>query len=99
MRENEIEAHMRRQAEKRGGLLLKFVSPQNSGVPDRLLLHPALTRPVLIELKAPDKTPRPLQLAMHDILRKKGALVFVVDSKKSASDLLDNLLSCAETVK
>lgn len=40
MREKEIEAALVKAAKKRNGLVLKFVSPGMSGVPDRLVLLP-----------------------------------------------------------
>lgn len=38
--ESNLERRCRLETERRGGRLLKFVSPGNKGVPDRLLLMP-----------------------------------------------------------
>lgn len=90
--ERDIESYMRVEAEKHGALLLKFVSPMTSGVPDRILLHTALTKPVFIELKDHGKTPRALQIETHKMLRAHGAEVYTIDSKDGAKELLDSLL-------
>lgn len=50
MREREIEAWIRGEVEKLGGLWLKFVSPGNDGVPDRVAIFPD-GRTVFVELK------------------------------------------------
>lgn len=89
--EKNIEAHLRSGAKRRGAMLLKFVSPQNSGVPDRMLLHPALRRPTFVELKDTGKTPTELQTEIHRLLREHGADVFIVDSKSGADELLEKL--------
>lgn len=93
--ERDIESYMRIEAEKHDAMLLKFVSPMTSGVPDRILLHTALTKPVFIELKDQGKTPRALQIETHKMLRAHGAEVYTIDSKDSARKLLDSLLGPA----
>ena len=60
MREAEIEKYLRTKIEAKGGLCLKFVSPGNSGVPDRLVIYPK-GQTCFVELKAPGKELRPLQ--------------------------------------
>ena len=50
-REKYIEACIRRGIMKMGGLFLKFVSPGNDGVPDRIAIFPD-GRVVFVELKA-----------------------------------------------
>lgn len=81
MKESTIEAYLRDQVKELGGKAYKFVSPGNDGVPDRLVCLPG-GRVVFVELKAPGKTPTPLQRARHKELRKLGFVVFGrVDSK------------------
>lgn len=48
-----------------GGLAPKFTSPGFDGVPDRLILLPG-GKVAFIELKAPGKTLRPLQVRRKD---------------------------------
>jgi hypothetical protein len=50
MREREIESWIRDEVTKLGGLWLKFVSPGNDGVPDRVAIFPD-GRTVFVELK------------------------------------------------
>lgn len=89
--ENEIESWMQKEVKASGGIFFKFTSPANSGVPDRILIHPALKRTTFIELKAPGKKPRPLQVSVHRNLKAHGADVFVIDSRESAKTLLETL--------
>jgi len=64
MREKEIEKKLVLEAKKRGGLAVKFVSPGFDGMPDRILLMPE-GKIAFVEVKAPGKHPRPLQMARH----------------------------------
>lgn len=79
MREKEIEERLRKVVKKSGGIALKFTSPGFAGVPDRLVLMPG-GQAIFIELKAPGKKARPLQMARHEMLRRLGFPVYVIDS-------------------
>ena len=68
MREKQIENKLATEAKKLGGIALKFVSPSFDGMPDRLVLIPD-GHIAFVELKAPGKKPRPLQLARHRLVR------------------------------
>jgi hypothetical protein len=61
MREAHIERSLVKQVRDLGGLALKFISPGLDGVPDRLVLLP-FGKLAFIELKAPERTLRPLQV-------------------------------------
>lgn len=50
MTEAQIEARMVRMIQDRGGLCLKFTSPGNPGVPDRIVVLPG-GRVIFVELK------------------------------------------------
>ena len=78
MRENEIEHKLAAQVRKAGGLCLKFTSPGMAGVPDRLLL---LTggRAAFVEVKAPGRKLRPLQIRRKRQLESLGFRVYVLD--------------------
>ena len=68
-------------------MCFKWVSPGNSGVPDRIVL---LDRQVcFVELKAPGKKPRPLQDYVIDKLRAAGYQTEVIDSKEGVDDLIE----------
>ena len=90
MRESMIESHLREEAKKRGGMAIKFVSPGFNGVPDRLVLMPC-GRVAFIELKAPGKTPRALQLKRKRQLEKLGFQVYIVDGVEQIGGILDGL--------
>lgn len=79
MQEKQVEAYLREQVRKIGGKAYKFVSPGNTGVPDRLVCLPG-GRAVFVELKAPGKAPRPLQIHQIGLLRQMGFRVEVMDS-------------------
>ena len=44
-----------------------------------------------VELKAPGKAPRPLQLARHRLLRSLGFRVYVIDHTEQIGGMLDEL--------
>lgn len=84
MREKEIEQKLVTEVRRCGGMALKFVSPSYSGMPDRLILLPD-GKVAFVEVKAPGKKTRSLQIKRHEMLRKLGFRVFVLDA---ASDIL-----------
>ncbi len=90
MKEKQIENKLAMEVKKAGGIALKFVSPSFDGMPDRLVLIPD-GRVAFVELKAPGKTPRPLQLARHRLLRSLGFRVYVIDSVEQIGGMLDDL--------
>jgi G:T-mismatch repair DNA endonuclease (very short patch repair protein) len=79
MREKQIEARLKREIERRGGLALKFASPSIAGMPDRLILLPTGIV-VFVELKAQGKNLRPLQQKRKRQLEDLGFKVYVIDS-------------------
>ena len=76
-----------RSTRRLGGLALKFVSPGMDGVPDRLVLLPG-GRMCFVEVKAPGKAPRPLQVARHKQLRELGFRVYVLDRPEQIPEIL-----------
>ena len=92
MREKQIEQKLVQAVRKKGGLCLKFVSPNFNGMPDRLILLPS-GKIAFAELKAPGKKPRPLQIARHKTLMKLGFRVFVIDSTEQIGVILDEIQS------
>ena len=80
IRENDIERFFKKEVEKHGGLVWKFVSPNQSGVPDRIVMMPG-GKVVFAEIKAPGKKPRPLQLAVIDKIARLGITTWVIDSR------------------
>lgn len=92
MREKQIEQKLGQAVKKKGGLCLKFVSPNFDGMPDRLILLPH-GKIAFAELKAPSKKPRLLQIARHNALMKLGFRVFVIDSAEQIGEILDEIQS------
>lgn len=81
MRESVIEAYLRDRVKALGGKAYKFVSPGNTGVPDRLVCLPG-GRVIFVELKAPGKKPTALQLTQQRKLAELGFLTLNLDSKQ-----------------
>lgn len=90
MREKTIEQGLVKAVKGRGGICPKFTSPGMDGMPDRLVLFPH-GRLAFVEVKAPGKRPRPLQLYRHRKLRELGFLVYVLDNPGQIGGILDEL--------
>ena len=90
MREKTIGQKCREAVRNAGGLALKFTSSGWDGMPDRLALFPG-GRMAFVEVKAPGKKPRPLQLARHRTLRQLGFRVYVLDDEKKIGGIIDEI--------
>lgn len=90
MREKNIEHKLVTETVRRRGVALKFVSPGCIGVPDRIVMLPD-GKMGFVELKAPEKTPRPIQVRRIQQIRKMGFKVFVVDSMEQIGSVLDEI--------
>ncbi|WP_199242588.1 VRR-NUC domain-containing protein [Desulfosporosinus fructosivorans] len=88
MREKEVEVHLRDRVKALGGKAYKFVSPGNSGVPDRLVCLPGGIK-IFVEAKAPGKKPTALQKAEQAKLVKLGNSVFNLDSKAEVDKFIE----------
>lgn len=88
MREKDIEQKLVKAVKRIGGMCLKFTSPGFDGVPDRLVLLP-LGRMAFVELKAPGKEPRPLQLRRIQELARLGFPCYVVDNEEMIGGIID----------
>ena len=90
MREKVVEQKLFQAVRRRGGIALKFVSPAFDGMPDRLVLMPG-GHIAFVEVKAPGKKPRPLQVSRHGLLRRLGFKVYVLDSPDGIAGILDEI--------
>lgn len=88
--EKDIETYLRDEIKAIGGRAYKFVSPGNSGVPDRLVCLPG-GRIAFVELKAPGKKPTVLQERQHKILRGLGFYVQVIDSISGVDNFIRSM--------
>jgi len=98
VRERNIETYLRDQVCKAGGAAMKWVSPGNNGVPDRIVIMPG-GRMAFVELKAPGKKPTQLQLVQHERLRALGCDVRVIDSREGVDELIKELTLSAAASK
>ena len=90
MREKVIEQKLTLMVKKHGGICPKFVSPGFDGMPDRIVLMPD-GRMAFVEVKAPGKAPRPLQISRHKLLRGLGFKVYVLDNAEQIGGILDEI--------
>ena len=90
MLEKSVEQALEKAVRERGGLALKFVSPGLSGVPDRIVLMPG-GRCAFVELKAPGKHMRPLQLKRKHQLEALGFRVYCIDRPNQIGGVLDEI--------
>jgi hypothetical protein len=75
-----------------GGIAFKFTTPGINGVPDRLVLLPH-GKIAFIELKAPGRKMRPLQVRRKRQLERLGFLVYCIDSAEQIGGVLDEIQS------
>jgi hypothetical protein len=90
MREKQIEQKLVHAVNARGGICPKLVCPGMDGMPDRIVLLPH-GRIGFVEVKAPGKRPRPLQLSRHRLLRRLGFRVYVLDDPAAVAGILDEI--------
>ncbi len=88
MREKEIEQKLVKAVHAAGGICPKLVSPGFDGMPDRMVLLPD-GKLTFVEVKAPSKVPRPLQVARHRQLKALGFRVYVIDSVEQIKYMLE----------
>ena len=87
MREKEVEQALVRSVKKAGGLCMKFTCPGMDGVPDRLVLLP-FGKCAFVELKAPGKKPRPLQIRRMKQITALGIPCYVIDAKEQIGEVI-----------
>lgn len=92
MLEKEVEKYLKTNIERIGGKCLKFNSPGNNGVPDRLVLLPGSVS-FFVELKRPGEKPRKLQEKVIRDFRSLGHTVFVISSKEGVDLMFESLKS------
>ena len=90
MYERTIEQKLAARTRAMGGIAPTFISPGFDGMPDRLVLLPG-GRMGFVELKAPGRKPRALQLARHRLLRRLGFKVYVIDEINQIDSVLEEI--------
>lgn len=92
MSEKSIEMYLCKLIKQKKGIALKLISAGMAGIPDRLVLLPK-GKIYFVELKAPNKKPRPLQKYTHKLLKELGFKVYVIDSKAGVKAFLEEVLA------
>ena len=87
MREKDIEQKLVKAVKNQGGMCPKLVCPGVNGMPDRMVLMPG-RHIAFVEVKAPGKKPRPLQVMRHKQLRQLGFQVHVLDDPEQIPGIL-----------
>jgi len=77
MLESEIQNKITKLYQKEGWMVVKLIKTTVNGICDLMCLRNGKT--IFIEVKQPGKVPTPLQLFVHDELRKQGFDVFVMN--------------------
>lgn len=90
MRESVIEKYLVDTVNGLGGCALKWASPGQRGVPDRICIFPEgwAVGIAFVELKATGAKPTKLQTFTHNLIRRFGQKVFVLDSKDAVDDFI-----------
>lgn len=91
MLEKKIEESLTKAVKQKGGLCEKWISG-TAGWPDRIVLLPD-GKVAFVEVKAPGKVPRKLQLRRHKKLRTLGFKVYVLDSLDEIGGIIDDIQS------
>lgn len=91
MKEKQIEQKLVSAVKAAGGICPKLVSPGMDGMPDRMVLLPG-ARIGFVEVKAPGKRPRPLQVVRHRMLQGLGFPVFVLDDPEQIQGIIEEVM-------
>ena len=90
MREKFIEQKLVKAVKASGGIAPKLTSPGFDGMPDRIVLMPG-GRMAFVEVKAPGQKPRALQVSRHELLRRLGFRVYVLDNVEDIKTILSEV--------
>jgi len=92
MREKTIEQKLVKAVKSMGGIAPKFTSPGFDGMPDRLVLLPQ-GKIAFVEVKRHGEKSRLLQEARHELLRRLGFKVYVLDDGEKIGGILNEIQS------
>jgi len=92
MLEKQIEKKLVDAVKSAGGMAFKFQPVSMNGVPDRIVLLKD-GKVAFVELKAPGKKLRPLQVKRKEQIEALGFRVFVVDRPEQIGGVVDEILS------
>lgn len=90
MLEKEIEKYLNDNIKKLGGRTYKFISPGQSGVPDRIIFLPG-GKIYFIELKRVEGNPSALQKLQHRRFKKLGHEVKVLYGMEDVKEFINEI--------
>ena len=93
MLESDIEKRLVREVRKMGGMAYKFVSPGNTGVPDRIVILPGVI--TFVELKTETGRLSANQVRQIGKLRSLGVEVKVIHGMKELEEFLNEIRSAS----
>ena len=85
--ERNIERKLVRGVKAMGGIAYKWVSPGNTGVPDRIVIFPD-GKIEFVELKTETNKPTPLQTAQMKRLQHMNCVVYVLRGETAVNEYL-----------
>lgn len=91
--ESEIEAHLVKSVKSKNGLCMKWTSPGNAGVPDRIVIVPG-GKVYFVELKAEGKKENlsPLQRNFMNKLKNLNCDIRVIASFQEVEDFVKEVV-------
>ena len=89
MQEKRIEQKLVKAVKAHGGVAIKMNPAGMNGIPDRLVLMPG-GKALFIEVKAPGRKPRALQITRMKQLEALGFPCFVLDDDKQIDEVIKN---------
>lgn len=90
--EKVIERKLVELTKQNNGLCIKLLTNQFIGLPDRMCLFPKGII-VFVELKSTGIKPRKIQISVHNMLRKLGFRVEVIDTIEGVENLIKEICS------
>lgn len=88
--EKKLEAKLYLTIKKLGGLAIKLYSISFLGLPDRMVLMPR-GKVYFAELKSTGIKPTKRQLYVHDLLRRLGFEVYVIENEEQLSAFISRI--------
>jgi hypothetical protein len=89
LKESIIERELKNKIQQLGGICLKWSSPGNRGVPDRIILYQGDV--IFVELKRPGQKLRPLQEYQRRKFQELGVDIEVIDSMEGVEEFVKRI--------
>lgn len=89
--EKAIERKLVELVKANGGMCIKLLCDQLTGLPDRLCLFPG-HKMAFVELKTTGKKPRRIQIFVHNKLKALGFRVEIIDTIIGVKQFIDDII-------